>query len=69
MTITIDNARKLGKRTRAKGIVVLEFTNSNSYIAASYGDSQRHYRLRGEWLEDFGDDMESGRIKPPWNAA
>ena len=67
MTITINDARNLGKRTGAKGIVILEFTGT-SYNFVSYGDSKTNCRRLGEWIDILAADMESGGIKPPWNA-
>ena len=67
MTITINDARKLGKRTSAKGIVILEFTGT-SYNFVSYGDSKTNCRRLGVWIEELGENMEAGLITPPWDS-
>ena len=67
MTVTVHDAHKLGKRTGAKGIVILEFTGT-TYRFVSYADTKDNRDRLGIWLRELKDHIEAGLIVAPWTA-
>lgn len=62
--ITIADARRLGRETGARGIVIIQFREVGFELAASYGEDRYRCRQLGQWLEKRARDWEASN---PWD--
>ena len=61
---TITQARRICDELKARGVIILAFTEDN-FAGASYGETRGECRQLGVTLDAIVDDINAGRI-PVW---
>jgi hypothetical protein len=64
--ITINTARHIGKKTGAKGIVILQLDDNDGIRWASWGRRKAECSSLKSWCTEFFAALESGRLGGPW---
>ncbi len=64
--ITINTARTIGKRTKSKGIVVLQLNDDDTLLWSSYGRGKAECQALKHWSKEFFACLQDGRLPSPW---